>query len=98
MSDTQVSNIPTYSFIKILIAIIISWVLINIWTIFIKAFCFNLLGLNKNNWIHTGLISLIFTFIFVLYIRNSGKERCTIENKMIGVLLPPVSEANMVTD
>ena len=98
MSDTKINIIPTHSFIKILIAIIISWVLINLWTIFIKAFFFNLLGLNKNNWIHTGLVALIFTFIFVIYIRNSGKERCTIENKMVGVLLPPASEAEVITN
>lgn len=97
MTDPS-ENIPTHSFIKILIAIIIGWVLINIWTIFIKAFCFNLLKLNKNNWIHTGLIAIIFTFLFVLYIRNSGKERCTIENKMIGTLVPPTTGANIITD
>ena len=98
MSDAQANTIPTYSFVKILIAIIVSWVLINLWTIFIKAFFFNLLVLNENNWIHTGLVALIFTFIFVLYIRNSGKERCTIENKMVGVLLPPATETNVITD
>lgn len=86
------------SFIKILIAIIVSWILINLWTIFIKALCFNLFGLNKNNWIHTGLIALTFTFLFVLYIRNSGKERCTLENKMTGVIIPPNAGANIITD
>lgn len=95
MVTKQFSNI---SFMKILGAIIISWILINLWTMAIKVFFYEYIGLSKTSVMHTLAVALGGTVAFIIYVNCIGEERCCIQSKMTGIVITPTASAHAIID
>jgi hypothetical protein len=80
-------QISTSFFIIILIAVIISWILVQLWTTAIETFFYSYLGFSKNSALVTFLVALLFTLIFILYAVSSGEASETIKENLTGVTL-----------
>lgn len=82
------------AFIKILIALVLTWIIIAFWTKFVGDLVYVTLGLDQNNTLTTFYIALTVTFLMICYIfalddddDDSGK---CIQNHITGNLLIPV--------
>ena len=56
------------TFIDILIVIIFSWVLVNLWQRWIDNFTFGTLKLKKESTYHTFVIALVCTVVFIVFV------------------------------
>lgn len=61
------SFISELNFVEVLLAIILGWILVDLWQRCIDNFTFNTLKLNKNSTYHTFVIAAIATTIFLVF-------------------------------
>lgn len=94
--DGTTQSMTNTIFVKILVAIICGWVLIQLWVMFIKAFAYNYLGLNKDSALHTLYVALVGTGAFIIYTNLMGKEKETIHCKMTGMSVAPYTVAQSI--
>lgn len=85
------------AFTIILVAIIFGWILINLWTVALDNILYRACGLSKNSWLHTLLVAIIATCIFLIYV-SCVEEKGTIRTKMTGVLISPTDPSLSLTD
>lgn len=55
-------------FIQVLFAVIVGWILVNLWQRVLDNFTFKTLKLNENSLYHTGIIAITFTVIFFIFL------------------------------
>jgi ABC-type transport system involved in Fe-S cluster assembly fused permease/ATPase subunit len=98
MVKDNTNECPTNKvFVKILIAIIFGWILINLWTTVVETIAYKSLGLSKNSWLHTLLVAVVVTILFLIYV-HCVEEKATIRTKMTGALLSTADTALSMTD
>lgn len=98
MAEDTPNNCPSgKTFARILVAIILGWILINLWTTCLEAICYHTLGLSKHYWLHTLIIAGIGTGLFLVYV-HCVEERDTIRTKMTGMVTGPPDPSASMTD
>jgi len=90
------SNESIPNFIFILIAVIISWVVIQLWTTAIEAYFYSYLGLSQKSAVVTFLVASIFTLIFVMMAVFPSTIGISIQNTMWGATLLPGNVAQQI--
>lgn len=78
-------------FVKVLVAIIASWILIHVWSNALDVFAYDCLGLNRRSALHTTGIAVVATCLFLVYVNCCGNEGSIIQTRMTGVLAQPVA-------
>lgn len=97
-APTPESNcLPDTTFVKLLTAIIVGWVLVQLWVIFIKALAFQYAGLDKNSALHTFIVAAIATILFIAYLNCMEDQKADIQSKMTGISIAPYSTIQSVT-
>lgn len=85
------TNVGTIVFLKVLGAIIISWILIHLWTTVIDVYTFEYLGLSQTSLKHTTSIAVVATILFIIYVNLCGNETNVIQNRMTGIIAQPLA-------
>lgn len=66
--DNGRRNISQVGFEEILFAILLVWILVELWTRFIENFSYTTLGLDKRSSYHSFIVAAVVTVIFILYL------------------------------
>lgn len=56
------------NFLEVLIAIVISWIIIDLWLRVIENFAYRTIGLSEKSTIHTLVVALVVTIIFITFV------------------------------
>jgi len=87
-SNTKANfEISNSFFLMILFAVIISWILVQLWTRAIETFFYNYAGMSENSSWHTFLVAAFFTIIFITFVACSGETADTIKANLAGITL-----------
>lgn len=93
MSDEKSKVVISNSFfIVILVAVIISWILVQLWTTAIEVFCYDYMGLSRKSAFAAFLIAAFFTIIFIIYATGTETGETIKENLVqVSVSTPNVA-------
>ncbi len=82
-------------FLLILFAVIVSWILVQLWTTAIEAFFYGYAGMSERSAWHTFLVAAFFTIVFVFFVACTGETGETIKSNLTGITLtsPTVVQA-----
>ncbi len=99
----KTKEISNSLFITILFAVIVSWILIQLWVTAIEAFFYSYMGLSRTSAWVTFSIAMLFTIIFIFYALCSGEAGNTIKSNLIGIVAntasvatPIITERNLI--
>ena len=95
-SNVIAGEVSTHTFTKILIAVIISWVLISLWTNVVDAYAYHYLGLDRTSVKHTLAIAVVGTILFLIFVNLCGDETKVIKSRMTGIVAQPAAEEDSV--
>jgi hypothetical protein len=77
--------------LKILVAVLLGWILIQLWITAIDVFFYVYCGLSNTSAYHTTLVALLFTTIFIMFLFLSGDTSDTIKSNLTGIIPGTVS-------
>jgi len=60
-------RIQEFSFVELLIIIVVGWVLVALWQRVVENFAYGTLGLNKDSALHALVVALTATVLFLVY-------------------------------
>lgn len=76
-NDLQITK-----FVSILIIVIISWILIELWLKVLENFAYNTLGMNSSSTWHSLIIAVTITLIFILILEFMEEDGTNIKNNV----------------
>lgn len=83
------------TFTQLLAAVLIGWILVELWVRAIDNFTFNCLGLDRNSPMQTFLIALILTGLFIGYVMMIGDDEDTAKSAVSQLQILPVIGASV---
>lgn len=95
LSDKYVQDL---TFVEMIFAIVLSWVIVTLWQRCLDNFTFNTLGLNRASSYQTGVIALSMTILFIAFIfifENLVGD--VIESSVSNDFAPPTAPAPSVS-
>ena len=73
------------TFVIILIIVIVSWILVELWKKVIDNFAYNTLGMDKNSTVHSLIVAVTITLIFVVVVIFMKDKGLKIHNNLMGL-------------
>ena len=74
-----------FTFLGILIIVIISWILIELWGTVLKNFVYGTLGLDENSTVHTLIVALTVSIIFLIILAFIEDEGENLKSKIMPI-------------
>lgn len=62
------TEISKLNFLEVMIAIVVSWIIIDLWLRVIENFAYRTIGLSEKSTIHTLIVALVVTIIFIAFV------------------------------
>jgi hypothetical protein len=76
-----------FSFYKILIAIIIGWVIIQLWANAVQVFFYTFVGLSKDSTFDTFCVAIFVTLVLILMLEREDDVSDKIKSEMSGLII-----------
>ena len=94
--NTEAEELSSDLFIKILIAIIIAWILIKLWSRVIEDFAYGVMKLNRTSVFDSLILATVISLLLILFIALIP-ESDSIRRQLTGISLPPTNGARLVS-